>query len=113
MAVKRIDLDLAPAGSFSTAAKQQFAYDVQFSSLSGGTTTGTLLFRYQVTKSNRVVRTSRINIEPNVSVSRRRINVARIVYASSVQGTSIPTNALLNEDGTPLLTEDGQYILVE
>lgn len=24
----------------------------------------------------------------------------------------IPANALLNEDGTPVLTEDGQYILV-
>ncbi len=33
MAVKRIDLDLAPAGSISTAAKQEYAYDMQFSSL--------------------------------------------------------------------------------
>lgn len=33
MAVKRIDLDLAPAGSISTAAKQEYAFDIQFNAL--------------------------------------------------------------------------------
>lgn len=33
MAVKRIDLDLAPTGTISTGAKQEFSFGVQFASL--------------------------------------------------------------------------------
>lgn len=42
----------------------------------------------------------------------RSINVAKIVFFP-VSDSTVPSNALLNEDGTPILTEDGQYILVE
>lgn len=47
------------------------------------------------------------------ALNNRRYNVAKHLYGVFPNAGSIPSNALLNEDGTPILNEDGSYILVE
>jgi predicted phage tail protein len=68
-----------------------------------------------------VLTTELLGLDPGDYIVRVRAVAASGVkgYASSVAfeieevGGEVPADALLNEDGTPILNEDGEYILVE
>ncbi len=42
------------------------------------------------------------------------LGIGMFFYGGTMgQGSGVPANALLTEDGLPILTEDGDFILIE
>ena len=53
-------------------------------------------------------------IRHSISDNGIRYNVAKIIFGRfTITESGVPSNALLAEDGSPILNEDGSYILVE